>query len=100
MHQINTTDFGSISRLFFAISNCHHSKASRANGFWLDLLAVWVGLLLHRSNVRSLSKPPILSCEPPKHGIKRRFLNAIDARVRPAHTINGRGSRFVASIDG
>ena len=40
------------------------------------------GLLLHRSNVRSLSKPPVLSSDLPKRGIKRRFSNAIDAGVR------------------
>ena len=59
-----------------------------------------LGLLLHRSNVRSYSKPPVLSSEPPKWGIKRRFSNAIDACVRPAHTGSGRGSQRVASIAG
>ena len=57
-------------------------------------------LLLHRSNVRTLSKPPVPSGEPPKRGIKRRFSNAIDAAARPAHAGCGRGPRFAASVVG
>ena len=41
-----------------------------------------LGLPLHRSNVRTLSKPPFLSSEPLKRGIKRRFSNTIDAAAR------------------
>jgi hypothetical protein len=59
-----------------------------------------LGLLLHRSNVRSCSKPPVPSGELPKRGIKRRFSNAIDALARPSHTGNGRGSEFAASVVG
>ena len=59
-----------------------------------------LGLLLHRSNVRRLGKPPVPSGEPPKWGIKRRFSNVIDARARPAHTGNGQGSQLVASVAG
>ena len=56
-----------------------------------------LGLLLHRSNVRSLSKPPAPSGEPPKRAIKWRFSNAIG---RPTHTGSGRSSRFAASVVG
>ena len=59
-----------------------------------------LGLLLHRSNVRSYSKPPVLSGELPKWGIKQRFSNAINACACPAHTGNGRGSEFLASVAG
>ena len=59
-----------------------------------------LGLPLHRSNVRSLSKPPVPSGEPPKRGIKQRFSNEIDARARPAHTEVGRGSQIAASVAG
>ena len=69
----------------------------RALGFRLDFFSS-LGLLLHRSNVRTLSKPPVPSGEPPKRGIKRRFSNAIDAAARPAHTGSGRGPRFAASV--
>ena len=51
-------------------------------------------LPLHRPNVRSYSKPPVPSAEPPKRGIKRRFSNAIDARSPWA------GSEFLASVVG
>ena len=59
-----------------------------------------LGLLRHRSNVRSYSKPPVPSSEMPKWGIKWRFSNAIDTRARPAHTGSGRGSQRVVSIAG
>ena len=59
-----------------------------------------LGLLLHRSNVRTLSKPPVPSGEPPKRGIKRRFSNAIDAAAHPAHAGSWRDSRFAASVVG
>ena len=76
----------------------------RTQGSGCPRLQTWfvssLGLLLHRSNVRSLSKPPVLSGELPKWGIKRRFSNAIDARARPAHTGSGRGPRFAASVVG
>ena len=57
-------------------------------------------LLLHRSNVRSLNKPPIVSGAPPKRGIKPRFSNAIDAGDCPAHTGSGWGSWIVVSVVG
>ena len=83
---------------FCHFSNCHQFKASSSR------LPTWFvgsfGLLLHRSNVRSYSKPPVPSGEPPKWGIKRRFSNEIDAAARPAHTGCGRGSRFAASVAG
>ena len=56
--------------------------------------------LLHRSNIRSYSKPPVLSGELPKHGKKQRFSNAIDVHACPAHTGSGRGSEFLASKAG
>ena len=59
-----------------------------------------LGLLLHRSKVRSYSNPPILSGESPKCGIKQRFSNAIDALTHLTHTGNGWGSEFLASVAG
>ena len=59
-----------------------------------------IGLLLHRSNARSYSKPPVLSDEPPKWGIKWRLSNVIKARTCFAHTGSGRGSEFLASVAG
>ena len=57
-------------------------------------------LLLHRSNVRTLRKPPVPSGEPPKRNIKRRFSNVSDVAARPAHTGSGWGPRFAASVAG
>ena len=73
------------NEIFCHFLTYHHFKPVRALGFRLGLLAV-LGLLLHRSNIRSLNKPPVPSGEPPKIGIKRRFSNEIDACARPAHT--------------
>ena len=81
---------------FFKLSPFQSLKSPRLLAWFVSSL----GLLLHRSNVRSLSKPPVQSSEPPKQGIKRRFSNAIDVRARPAHTGNGRGSRFAAGVVG
>ena len=78
---------------FFKLSPFQGLKSPRLLAWFVSSL----GLLLHRSNVRSPSKPPVQSSEPPKQGIKRRFSNAIDARARPAHTGNWRGSWFAAS---
>ena len=79
-------------------------KLSPFQGLKSPRLPTWfvssLGLLLHRSNVRSCSKPPIPSGEPPKWGIKWRFSNEIDAATRPTHTGCGRGSRFAASVAG
>ena len=49
-------------------------------------------LLLHRSNVRTLSKPPVLSGELPKRGIERQFSNVIDASARPPTREVGRSA--------
>ena len=57
-------------------------------------------LLLRRSNVRNLSKPPVPSGDPPKRGIKQRISNAIDVAARPAHTGSGRNPRFAVSVVG
>ena len=78
---------------FFKLSPFQGLKSPR-------LLAWFISSLGFRSNVRSLSKPPILSKEPPKQGTKWQFLNAINARTCPAHTENGHGSWFVASVAG
>ena len=43
------------------------SKSPRLQTWFVGSL----GLLLHRSNVRSLSKPPVPSGEPPNRGMKR-----------------------------
>ena len=59
-----------------------------------------LGLLRHRSNVRSYSKPPVPSGERPKRGIKRWFSNEINAHARLAHTGRGLGSEFLASVTG
>ena len=79
-------------------------KLSPFQGLKSPRLLTWfigsIGLLLHRSNVKSYSKASVPSGEPPKWGIKRRFSNAIDAAARPAHTGNGRGSEFLASVAG
>ena len=82
--------------LFFKLSPFQGLKRPRLPTWFTGSL----GLLLHRSNVRSLSRPPVPSGEPPKWGIKRRFLNAIDALTCPAHTGCGRSSRFAASVVG
>ena len=81
---------------FFKLSPFQGVKSPRIPTWFMGSL----GLVLHRSNVRSYSKPPVPSGEPPKWGIKRRFSNAIDARDRPAHTGGGRDSRFAASVAG
>ena len=75
---------------FFKLSPFQGLKSPRLLAWFISSL----DLLLHRSNVRSLSKPPVPSGEPPKWGIKWRFLNVIDAHARPAHTGSGRDSRF------
>jgi len=54
-------------------SNCHHAKAFTALGFPLALHTL--GLLLHRSNVKSYSVPSVSSGELPKLGIKRAISN-------------------------
>ena len=79
---------------FFKLSPFQGLKSPRPLAWLISSL----DLLLHRSNVRSLSKPPVPSGEPPQWGIKRRFSNAIDALARPAHTGSGRGPRFAASV--
>ena len=79
---------------FFKLSPFKGLKSPRLPTWFVGSL----GLLLHRSNVRSLGKPPVSSGEPSKQGIKRRFSNAIDTRARPAHTGSGRGSQLVASV--
>ena len=81
---------------FFKLSPFQGLKSPRLLAWFVSSM----DLLLHRSNVRSLSKPPVPSGKPPKWGIKRRFSNAIDARARPAHTGSGRGPRFAASVVG
>ena len=80
-------------------------KLSPFQGLKSPRLLTWfigsIGLLLHRSNVRSYSKASVPSGEPPKWNIKRRFSNEIDAAARPAHTGNSRGSEFgLASVAG
>ena len=52
-----------LNNFFLAIFETYHSRA----------LGVPLGLLLHRSKVRSYSKPPVLSSEPPKLSIKTIF---------------------------
>ena len=56
---------------------CYFSNLSPFQGLKSPRLPAWfvssLGLLLHRFNVRSLSKPPVQSSEPPKQGIKRKF---------------------------
>ena len=79
-------------------------KLSPHQGYNSPRLLTWfvgsLGLLLHRSNIRSYSKPPVPRSEPPKWGIKLRFSNAIDASACPAHTGNGRGLEFRARVAG
>ena len=55
------------------------SRSPRLQTWFVSTL----GLLLHRSNGRSLSKPPVPNGEPPKWGMKWRFSNEIDAAARP-----------------
>ena len=81
---------------FFKLSPFQGLESPRLLAWFISSL----DLLLHRSNVRSLSKPPVLSGEPPKWGIKRRFSNAIDVRGRPTHTGSGRGPQLAPSVDG
>ena len=72
----------------------HCFMSVRVLGFRLGLLAVWAFyVVFHRFNVRSLSKRPVLSSEPPKWGKKRYFSYA-----RSAHT--GTGLQFVVSVVG
>ena len=79
---------------------CHFSN-SPFQGLKCPRLLAWfissLDLLLHRSNVWSLSKP-VPSGEPPKWGIKRQFSNAIDTCARPTHTGTGRDPRIAASV--
>ena len=70
---------------FFKLSPFQGLKSPRLLAWFVSSL----DLLLHRS-VRSLSKPPVPSGEPPKWGIERRFSNAMDVRACPAHTGRGR----------
>ena len=84
---------------FLPLFNLLPFHATKSPGF-LTRFVSRSTLLLHRSNVRSYSKPPVSSGKLPKHGIKRRFSNVIDACACPAHTGNGRGSEFLASIVG
>ena len=62
-------------RDFLSLFNLPPFQSSESLG-----LQTWfvssLDLLLHRSNVRTLSKPPVPSGEPPKRGIKRRFSGA------------------------
>ena len=67
---------------FFKLSPFRGLKSPRLPTWFMSSLS----LLLHRFNIRSYSKPPVPSGEPPKSGIKRRFLNEIDVAARPAHT--------------
>ena len=82
----------------------HFFKLSPFQGLKSPRLLTWflssLGLLLHRSNIRSYSKPPVPSSEPPKRGIKRWFSNTIDVRAHPTHTGRGWGSEFLASVAG
>ena len=80
--------------LFFNLSPFQGHKSPRLPTWLLDSL----GLLLHRSNVRSYSKPPVPNGELPKSGIKRRFLNTINSCARPDQTGSGRGMEFLASV--
>ena len=76
---------------FFKLSPFQGFKSPRLRTWFLSSL----DLPLHRSNVKSYSKPPVPSAEPPKRGIKLWFSNAIDVRDRPG---SGRGSEFLASV--
>jgi len=51
--------------LFFNLTPFHGHKNPRLTTWFVDSL----GLLLHRSNVKSYSTPPVSSGEPPKWGI-------------------------------
>ena len=77
--------------IFLSLFNLPPFQASKS-----PRLQTWfassLGLLLHRSNVRSLNKPPIPSSEQPNWGIKRRFSNAMDVLAHPAHAGSRRGS--------
>jgi hypothetical protein len=58
-----------------------------------------LGLLLHRSNIRSYSKPPVPSSEPPKQGIKWRLIFEHDRRAHsPRPYRKWHGSEFLVSI--
>ena len=81
---------------FFKLSPFQGLKSPRLPTWFIGSL----GLLLHRSNVRGYSKPPVPSGEPPNWGIKPRFSNAIDVVARSAYTGCGRGSRFAATVAG
>ena len=70
--------------------NCYRS---RALGFPL-------GLLLHRSKVRSYSKPPVLSSEMPKLSIKTMIFGHDWHIHSPAHAGNGQGLEFLVSVAG
>ena len=81
---------------FFKLSPFQGHRSPRLPTWFIGSL----GLLLHRSNIRSYSKPPVPSGEPPEWGLKRQFSNAIDTRACPALTGNGRGSEFFVSVAG
>jgi hypothetical protein len=77
---------------FFKLSPFQGLKSPRLLAWFVSSL----GLLLHKSNVRSYTKPPVPSGEPPKWGIKRWLLNMIDTLARRS----GRGSEIAASVVG
>ena len=82
--------------LFFKLSPFQGLKSPRLQTWFVGSL----DLLLHRSNVRSYSNPPVSSGELSKWGIKRWFSNAIDVLARYAHTGSGRSPLFAASVVG
>ena len=84
---------------FLSLFNLPPLQGSESLGLQTWLVSS-LDLLLHRSNVRTPSKPPVPSSESPKRGIKRRFSNVIDAGARPAHTGSERGPQFAASVVG
>ena len=71
---------------FFKLSPFQDLKSPGFLAWFISSL----GLLLHRSDIRSYSEPSVPSGELPKRGIKWQFLNMIDTLARPAHTRNGR----------
>ena len=81
--------------LFFKLSPFQGNKSPRLPTWCVDS----VGLLLHRSNVRSWSKPPVLNGELPKWGLNGDFEHDRLAHS-PAQTGSRCGTEFLASLAG
>ena len=70
------------TRFFLSLFNLPPFQATESPDFptWFVSIST---LLLHKSNVRSYTKPSVSNGELPTWGLKRRFSNVIDALTQP-----------------